>query len=230
MLTRCHQRTKAALLKRPRGPTRPRLTMNGKQNDIQSQLIPRNEMSDEQANKSPTKRSSTVIVGDSTISRLNGWKMGSRNNRVAVHSFTGATIEEIEEQYIQPTLKSKPDTIILHAGTNNLKTDDPHAVAEKLIKITWDDRTEVSRLHDCNLRTHASYRLQGPTFRCRIRGRKSTIPTLFLSLARLANHSSLRNNGQRSKLGRPPLECQRNCNSCQRHSRGGSRKFRNRGP
>lgn len=61
--------------------------------------------------------------------------MGSRNNRVAVHNFTGATIEEIEEQYIQPTLKSKPDTIILHAGTNNLKTDDPHAVAEKLIKL-----------------------------------------------------------------------------------------------
>lgn len=80
-------------------------------------------------------KSSSVIVGDSIVSRLNGWKMSNQNNRVVIRSFSGATVEEIEGHYIRPTLKSSPDSVILHVGTNNLKNDDPNTVAEKIINL-----------------------------------------------------------------------------------------------
>jgi hypothetical protein len=79
-------------------------------------------------------RTNTVIMGDSIISKLAGWKMSDKSNRTTIRSFPGSRVEDMAD-YVKPTLKWKPDNIILHTGTNNLRTDEPLDVAEKIVKI-----------------------------------------------------------------------------------------------
>jgi hypothetical protein len=79
-------------------------------------------------------RTNTVIMGDSIISKLAGWKMSDKSNRTTIRSFPGSRVEDMAD-YVKPTLKWKPDNIILHTGTNNLRTDKPLDVAEKIVKI-----------------------------------------------------------------------------------------------
>lgn len=49
-------------------------------------------------------------------------------------SFTGATTTDMKH-YVQPTLEKKPDRIILHVGTNDLKTTDSSKVAESITDL-----------------------------------------------------------------------------------------------
>lgn len=70
----------------------------------------------------------TVIAGDSIIQRLPGWKL-SKLQKVVVKSFSGATVQDMED-YIKPITKNEPDNIILHIGTNNLKSQEtPRQIA-----------------------------------------------------------------------------------------------------
>ena len=102
----------------------------------------RNHETDQQsANNKPNEASSkdshrnnetytTVIVGDSIVKNIYGQKMGNNtNSRVFVKSFSGATTGDMGH-YIKPTLERNPDHVILHVGTNDLKTTDALKVAE----------------------------------------------------------------------------------------------------
>ena len=51
----------------------------------------------------------------------------SRNKSVKVHSFSGATTEDMES-YLIPLINKKPDHVLLHVGTNNLATDTPAVI------------------------------------------------------------------------------------------------------
>ena len=56
-----------------------------------------------------------------------------KNEKVYVKTFPGAKTSCMVD-YIKPSLKNKPDVILLHVGTNNLKTDDkPEDIAENII-------------------------------------------------------------------------------------------------
>lgn len=86
------------------------------------------------AEQGENKRSTTVIIGDSIISRLQGWRMSDKNNKVVVRSFGGAKVNDLFH-YLVPTLEDKPDRIILHIGTNDLKNEEPREVSEKVVKV-----------------------------------------------------------------------------------------------
>ena len=58
----------------------------------------------------------------------------SRNKSVKVHSFSGATTEDMES-YLIPLINKKPDHILLHVGTNNLAIDTPEVIVEKLLRL-----------------------------------------------------------------------------------------------
>ena len=61
----------------------------------------------------------TAVLGDSLLKGIRRDKISrSTKQRVSVGCFPGATIEDMKD-YIKPTLKRKPDHIILHIGTNN---------------------------------------------------------------------------------------------------------------
>ena len=51
-----------------------------------------------------------------------------------VKTFPGATSEDMSS-YIEPTLKSNPDEVILHCGTNDLRHEEPKEIAERIVGI-----------------------------------------------------------------------------------------------
>ena len=79
-------------------------------------------------------KTNTVIVGDSMIKYVKGWEMSSTQNRVTVQSFSGANIEDMTD-FINPILRKKPEKVILHIGTNNLRKDDGKSVADGIINL-----------------------------------------------------------------------------------------------
>lgn len=95
----------------------------------------------------PTKKSTTVIVGDSMVSQLQGWKMGTKDNRVVIHPFSGSTVDDMRD-YIKPILRRKPNSLIIHCGTNSLQTDNPNDIAEKIIDVCQHAANE---LPDCKI-------------------------------------------------------------------------------
>ena len=86
-------------------------------------------------NQTPSqKRKSTTIVGDSMISGLESWRMGNKENRVSSRVFPGATTIDMLD-YVKPTVRRKPDNIIVHVGTNDLNCDTPTRVAENIVTL-----------------------------------------------------------------------------------------------
>ncbi|XP_057297117.1 uncharacterized protein LOC130626022 [Hydractinia symbiolongicarpus] len=59
----------------------------------------------------------------------------NQNKRVILKSFPGATTEDMYE-YVKPTMKKKPDNIILHVGTNDLSRNvAPEVIANDIINL-----------------------------------------------------------------------------------------------
>ena len=77
-----------------------------------------------------------MILGDSIVKRIQGRKLGRKiKQNVIVKSFPGAKLDCMSH-YAISTVKSNPDRIIIHCGTNNLKIDEsPEAIAEKTIEL-----------------------------------------------------------------------------------------------
>ena len=62
------------------------------------------------------------IAGDSILQHVHGWELSNAKQRVSVKSFSGSTAEDMKD-YLKPLIRKKPDTIILHVGTNDIKDD-----------------------------------------------------------------------------------------------------------
>ena len=88
-----------------------------------------------------------VIAGDSIVKQVDENKM-SRNKSIKVRCFPGAKVEDMADN-TKPLLKSQPTTIIVHTGTNNLKSEDAITVRNKLLTLK-EHRTETLK-HCCNI-------------------------------------------------------------------------------
>ena len=63
-------------------------------------------------------KSNVIIIGDSVLNNINSRGLSS-SNKVSASNFPSATSEDILDE-IEDTLKTHPDTLIVHAGTNDL--------------------------------------------------------------------------------------------------------------
>ena len=72
----------------------------------------------------------TVICGDSIVKNVRGWELSGAANKVVVKSSSGATTSDMED-YLKPIIRKEPENVILHVGTNDLKSaQSPQQVAE----------------------------------------------------------------------------------------------------
>ena len=55
------------------------------------------------------------------IKHMNGYKLPKANTQVRVSSFPGSTTHDMVD-YIKPILRKEPSKLVLHVGTNNLKS------------------------------------------------------------------------------------------------------------
>ena len=75
------------------------------------------------------------------------------NDKLYVKSFPGATTRDMVD-YCKPTLRHSPNIIILHAGTNNVNIEgDPNNIANDIIKLIPDMKTDVHAVNISSLIT-----------------------------------------------------------------------------
>ena len=56
-------------------------------------------------------------------------------------SFPGATISDMED-YVKPLTRKSPQKMILHVGTNDLRTSSPKAIADSIINLVTQVRED----------------------------------------------------------------------------------------
>ena len=94
-------------------------------------------------NKNNKNKTNVYILGDSIVKKLNGYLLTRKikhKHLVKVRSFSGAKISCMRD-HVKPTLRDiNPDHIILHAGTNDLRTEN---TASQIAKATIDLATSL---------------------------------------------------------------------------------------
>ena len=96
------------------------------------------------SNKIPKKNKLpvTVILADSVVKDVKVWKLSDDKNKVVVKHFSGAKTKDMES-YIIPN----PETIIIHSGTNDLKSDSsPEEITRDIIKLTTSCKTQTNKV------------------------------------------------------------------------------------
>lgn len=111
------------------------LIVNRSEPEAQVPTIPQQQQSLQSPHKD--KRKSCIILGDSIIQHIQGFKLSKElGQHVVVKSFSGATTSDMHS-YVQPTLDkySSSDTICLHIGTNDLKSSTPTEVCDSIVDL-----------------------------------------------------------------------------------------------
>ena len=116
----------------------PNTKVTAKQNTINTATQKTQNSNDKTESDTQDKRKLpvTVILDDSMVKDIKDWKMLSRTRKVVVKHFSDAKTKDIKS-YVIPTVKQKPDNIILHTETNDLKTiDTPEEITMGILNLT----------------------------------------------------------------------------------------------
>ena len=88
--------------------------------DTKTRTIENRNADNRKKNTSKRTKQSVTILGDSMINCQDEVRHSNENRIVRVRSFPGAATEDILD-HCKPIARKKPDIIILHVGTNDLK-------------------------------------------------------------------------------------------------------------
>ena len=94
--------------------------------------------------KNSKNKKVSVIIRDSIIKDIKGWELSNESEKFVVKFFGGATKKDMES-CIQPTIEHVPSNVILHCGTNDLKTSSEQITANiiNLAKYMKADKKNV---------------------------------------------------------------------------------------
>ena len=109
--------------------------VNHLNDNISSSQAPRQSTSN--SAQSTDQKPCVIIAGDSMLKFIDGRKLSSQISNQSltyVKAFPGATVEDMSD-YIMPSLRRKPEEVILHVDTNNLKSSEPRDIAEGIINL-----------------------------------------------------------------------------------------------
>ena len=93
---------------------------NLKSNENDNIIIKKQNNSKPSENKKKQKniKKSVVVIGDSIINNIEARGLGNKHH-VKVKPFSGASSDDMKD-FIKPSIRLKPDVVILHVGTNDL--------------------------------------------------------------------------------------------------------------
>ena len=107
---------------------------NAKNTGVTTKNVSASEKAENQSTEKNKRKPKIFLVGDRMVRDIKSWLL-SRNKTVKVYGFPGSTTEDMES-FLIPLLKRKPDQILLHVGTNDLKSYSPQQVADKILDLT----------------------------------------------------------------------------------------------
>ena len=84
------------------------------------------------------------MLGDTIIQGTKPKKMQKNlaNGKMFLKSFSGATVNQMTH-YVKPSLEFNPDIVILHCGTNDLRSDESaDVIAQRIIQLANDVKKE----------------------------------------------------------------------------------------
>ena len=93
------------------------------------------------------------------IKNLKGWEMSKKlkNANVYVRHFAGAKVRCMKD-YIKTALREKPNHIVLHAGTNDLVSDQPpDLIAKSIVDVASSMKNENHGVIVSNIITPADH-------------------------------------------------------------------------
>ena len=93
------------------------------------------------------------------IKNLKGWEISKKlkNVNVYVRHFAGAKVRCMKD-HIKPTLREKPDYIVLHVGTNDLLSDrPPDLIAKSIVDVASSMKNENHDVTASNIITRADH-------------------------------------------------------------------------
>ena len=99
----------------------------------------RNRQANNDGNAAQNKEK-VLIVGDSMTKFIKPNKLSSKHH-VQSYSFAGAKIEDMND-FVKPLLRRRPDKVIVHVGTNNVKDENPKLVKAKIGELVDTIRNE----------------------------------------------------------------------------------------
>ena len=94
------------------------------------------ESDDQKQSRAKCKNNPSVLVmGDSMLKHLSQQKISrSTNAKVKVKSFSGATIIDMKD-HVKPGLRTNPDNVILHIGTNDIRSKEAPVIVDQLVEL-----------------------------------------------------------------------------------------------
>ena len=95
-------------------------------------------------NKGSTNQKKTLIVGDSIVKNIEGWRLNKRMKfSVAVKSIPGTATKGVKHHIKGCLEDNSPDSIMLHVGTNNLKNkESAESIANDIMDVAIFIRNE----------------------------------------------------------------------------------------
>jgi len=143
------------------------------------------------------KERTTLIAGDSMLNGLDERRLSNKGN-VKVRAFPGCTIADLREHYIQPLLKKRPSSVIIHAGTNDASQEG--ANADEILHALLDLKAEVEKnIEGCKVI------LSLPTQRVDRPSANKIIQTVNRKMQALGINTINNNNISRNDIGRKGL-------------------------
>ena len=100
----------------------------------------RNRQANSDGNAAVQNKEKVLIVGDSMTKFIKPNKL-SKKHHVQSYSFAGAKVEDMND-FVKPLLRRRPDKVIVHVGTNNVKDDNPKRVKVKISELVDTIRNE----------------------------------------------------------------------------------------
>ena len=100
-------------------------------------------------NKYRKKYRSTTILGDSLVKDIKSFKMKKAlpsGDKLFIKTFPGATTSDMDD-YVKPTLKYKPNMIILNTGTNDLRSNKTaEEISDEIINLGLKVKTKETEV------------------------------------------------------------------------------------
>lgn len=96
-----------------------------------------------QSERQTNSRASVVVAGDSIIKYVKGWELSNAEQNVSVKSFSGATVDDMVD-FLKPTIRKRPDKLVIHAGTNDVRSSNPKTIADKVIELAENFKEKSS--------------------------------------------------------------------------------------
>ena len=84
-------------------------------------------------------RKRIIVCGDSIINGIDGSGLSSKQCQTSVRSFPGATSTDLID-YVKPLVNKRPDSLIIHIGTNDL-TNTGNNTIENIKKLIHEARS-----------------------------------------------------------------------------------------